>query len=137
MDSLFSSSLPFVGLIFLTFLSSPHLRASSVFTSLLLSPGFCLYSNKDQAEKQEMLGSISRGRESPEKKREGAFQKAIDSILCVMIADACQTPFVSHSPPAPSSCLEGHFLQRLLGWKKMSELRVVIPPHLGLLWAAY
>lgn len=84
-----------------------------------------------------MLGSISRGRESPEKKREGAFQNAIDSILCVMIADACQTPFVSHSPPAPSSCLEDHFLQCLLGYKKMSELRAIIPAHLALLPAAY
>lgn len=84
-----------------------------------------------------MLGSISRGRESPEKKREGAFQNAIDSILCVMIADACQTPFVSHSPPAPSSCLEDHFLQCLLGYKKLLELRAIIPAHLALLLAAY
>lgn len=132
-----SFPLPFICLIFLTFLFSPHIQEPALCLHLCLPPGFCHYSNKNLAEKQEMLGSISRGRESPEEKREGALLKARDSILCVMIADVCQAPFSPHSSPSSSSCIEDHFLQCLLGWNKMSEMRVRIPGHLVLLLAAY
>lgn len=81
LDSLFSSSFPFVCLVFLTFLFPLHIEEPAPCLHLCLSPGFCLYSNKNLMEKQEMLGSISRGQESPEKNREGALQKARDPIL--------------------------------------------------------
>lgn len=60
-----------------------------------------------------MLGSISRGRESPEKEREG--RSFAESQRFHPKADACQTPFVFHSSPSPSICLEDHFLQCPLG----------------------